>query len=402
MPDEATDETPPGPWGRLMARLQGEIPATELEAYRRAGAEVYSLLDDLEGARAEWALAGLDAWTAPHSTQVALLCGWNAFALQAMGDQLLSADYESEPSTRGYVPPVTAEQVLAWYEQVPAWLSRSRAARESGTYALDVAVPAALPPWSEVEPCPRPHLAAIRAAAAQLRRHATASMAGFHVELTDPGRKRAHDRVHEVLAEAEAAADYADRLWAPGVPAKVHEAIETHAKRSVEAFHLLGQLMAIPSLATAPPPKPSSSAGRPRPGPGQAGFDPWVLTDPRSRSGWKRDPEAREAISVLWDRDPDPRRTLAVQAEIDAAVERSDIVLDKSIGNYFCCPWSGIYLVRRPVTIDGRPLQAMQQFAFEVSAEEMDEGGRFKRELVVGRFHPTDEVDYCIPGRGHE
>jgi hypothetical protein len=39
----------------------------------------------------------------------------------------------------------------------------------------------------------------------------------------------------------------------------------------------------------------------------------------------------------------------------------------------------------------------MQQFIFDVSAEEMAEGGEFVRRLTLGPFHPTSEVDYCDP-----
>ena len=70
----------------------------------------------------------------------------------------------------------------------------------------------------------------------------------------------------------------------------------------------------------------------------------------------------------------------------------------RPIGNYFCCPWSAVYLVRRPVVIAGRSLRTGQQFTFDVSAEEIFEGGSFKRELLVGPFSLTSEIDYCIPG----
>ena len=47
-----------------------------------------------------------------------LLAGWNAFFLQTMGDNLLSADYDADPKTLGYVPKITAEQALAFYNPV--------------------------------------------------------------------------------------------------------------------------------------------------------------------------------------------------------------------------------------------------------------------------------------------
>ena len=388
--------------GRLFARLQGEVPADELEAYRRAGAEVYALIDELEAERASWPLRELDAWSVPEATQVVLLCAWNAFALQTLGDRLLEADYESEPSTVGYVEPVTAEQVLALYGQVPEWLSRARQARASVSFRLDVAVPAAFPEWSEVEPCPRPHLAAIRSALDQLRLHAAAAMAGFHLNLDDDERRRAHDRVHEVLAEAEAAAAYADRLWAPAVPASVHEAVEDHAKRAVERFYEAGQLLSMPALALQPRPEPVVAVSGRLPGPGRPGFDPWRLTDPVTRVRWQADPQARAAIDAVWANDPDPERTLQMQAEIEAAAERGDIERLPGVGPYYCCPWATIWVVKRPVVLGGQRLGTLEQFTFDVSAEEIAEGGQFVRRILTGRFRPTDDVDYCIPGQGHD
>lgn len=361
---------------------------------------MYALVADLEGDRADGKLDGLDAWSVPEPTQTALLCAWNAFALQVLGDRLLEADYQSAPSTAGYVPPVTAEQALAFYGQVPEWLSRARQARASSSFRLDVEVPATLPAWSEVEPCPRPHLAAMRSALDQLRRHTSAAMAGFHLQLDQPERRRAHDHVHEVLAEAEAAASYSDRLWTPEVPASVHEAIEDHAKLAVERFYEAGQLLAMPRLALDPP-RPRVGAGGRLRGPGDRGFDPWRLTDPDSRSRWQADPEAREAIEVLWANDPDPRRTLEIQAQIEAAADRGDIERLPSVGPYYCCPWAPIWVVKRSVVLGGRRLGPLEQFTYDVSAEEMAEGGPFVRRILVGRFRPTDDVDYCIPGRGH-
>ncbi len=131
----------PNLWGRMMAKLGGEVPADVLEAYRRAGGEVYQLLDDLAGRRLDIVLGTGDAWSVAPATQAALVCGWNAFALQLIGDQLLAADYEADPSSVGFVPPATAQEALGFYGQVAAWLERARGAERNPSFVLDVAVP---------------------------------------------------------------------------------------------------------------------------------------------------------------------------------------------------------------------------------------------------------------------
>jgi len=42
----------------------------------------------------------------------------------------------------------------------------------------------------------------------------------------------------------------------------------------------------------------------------------------------------------------------------------------------------------------------MQEFTFDVSAEEMPEGGEFTRRLLTGPFHSTSRIDYCDPSEG--
>jgi hypothetical protein len=51
--------------------------------------------------------------------------------------------------------------------------------------------------------------------------------------------------------------------------------------------------------------------------------------------------------------------------------------------------------VYRPVVIAEQSLTPIQQFAFDVSAEPMVEGGEeFVRHLVIGPFHASSQVDY--------
>jgi hypothetical protein len=38
--------------------------------------------------------------------------------------------------------------------------------------------------------------------------------------------------------------------------------------------------------------------------------------------------------------------------------------------------------------------------SYDVSAEEMGEGGQFKREIVVANFGTTNRVDCCDPSAG--
>lgn len=398
-------------WTRLCALVKGEVSTEALEAYRRAGSTVYDLLDEVEDQRLSCKVQGRHPWTLEAAKQVELLCAWNAFALQTLGDQLLVADERADPSTVGYVPPVTSEQVLRLYSQVEGWLNRARQAQSNPAYRCDVELPAELPPWVEVEPCPRPHLEAMLETTRALRTHAEAAMATFAAEEVPAEQRSRVERLRQLLAEANAKAAYAEQLWGGRIPPQLHEQIERHLKGALEGYYRLGQLLAMPELVDRLGRRAAAATdGKPRrrlPRPGEAGFDPWCLTDPATRASWQRDAEARAAIEALWAHDPNPDRTLAIQEEIESGLARGDLAYatgpnGERVGSFYCCPWPAIYVAKRPLTLGGRRLTALQQFTYDVSAEEVARGGRFRREIVPGSFTSTSKVDYCNPLAGDD
>lgn len=345
---------------------------------------------------------------APGGHEGRVLAYWCAFANQQLGEAFLDADYEYDPRTRGYVPPVTAEQVQAFFGEVEHWLERLSRAEVNTSYRIDVPLPALLPHWVEVEPCPRAHLMAMLAACSTLVEHAEVAVN----DLRSLGAER-HNKEFEYLegelAAAKSAGDYATRLHAQiagaaTVSEELHERIERSVKQAIEAAYRIGQLAAMPELIAIPGARgPRLDHGafiRRLPGPREDGFDMWCLTDPASLREWQRDRAAYRAVEMLWEYDPDPAATLAIQAEIDAAEARGDIHRNGQ-GSYFCCPWSAIYQAIDPVTIGGTRIRRGQTFTFDVSAEEMAETGAFKREILKARFSPTTRIDYCNPEVGH-
>lgn len=402
--------TAPSLLTRLASTLRGEVASPVLQGLRRAGAPVHDDLAACERRRTELALGGGDVWDCDPGTASQLLSTWNAFALQALGEAMIDADDAASPRTRGYLPPVTAEQCARWFGEVEFWASRARRAAADPTYDVltELALPAPLPAFVEVEPCPPSHLAAMLAAGRTLRTHA--ELAVFDLERS-VGDSPAQDRTAQLgrlkglAAEAASAIGHAERLVGPDAPRELHERAERALEHGLRSYYLLGQLLAVPALLEQPARATANAPARTRhPLPWEQGFDPWVLTDPPSVERWQRDPQARQAIGVLWASDPDPAATLAGLADIEGALEQGSVVRGDApggvVGHYFCCPWSSVYTVRRPVRVLGTLLQPGQQFAYDVSAEELPEGRPFVRRLVTGPFSPTDSIDYCDPTAG--
>jgi len=406
VPDAAPEK--PNLMTRLTSAMRGEVAAGTVEAFRRAGMVVYDDLANAEQVRRDIVVSGTDLWSTTPGQSSQLLATWNAFALQTLGDELIEADYRADPQTVGYLPRVTYEQAARFLGEVEHWSALARRASADPGFDASTAMilPARLPSWVEVEPCPEPHMRAMQSAARSMRDHVQAGQTDFaHCHLPED-RAAAAAKIDGMVAGADAAISYGVSMWTPGASATVHERAERSLQRGVESYFLVGQLLAMPALLDRPEIEVATAAtGARLPLPGEPGFDPWCVTAPASRAVWKRDPAAVRAVDVLWRSDPDPASTLAVQSQIDAAAKAGLVVAGvdgagRKMGNYFCCPWSAIYLVRRPVVVAGRALQPGQQFTFDVSAEEMLEGGEFKRELLVGPFHPTSEIDYCDPTSG--
>ena len=129
-------------------------------------------------------------------------------------------------------------------------------------------------------------------------------------------------------------------------------------------------------------------------------LDPWLITAPEARKRFQDDDEAVRALVNTWRNDPEFGNTKQIQQEIEEAVNRGSVVHTDTY--YYCCPWSPVYEVKRDVTIGGKRIVRGQQFTLDVSAEEIPGGGKFRREILIGNFNPTDRIDYCLPGQDND
>lgn len=432
--------------GRMYAWLQDEVPAATLEAYRRASLPVFEVMNLAEARRLECANAGLNPWTVPPATRAELLCAGNAYVLQTLGNELLDADYEASPATAGYVPPVTARQVLAFYEQVEEWLDRARQAHASPDYRLDVEAPADLPGWSSAHPSTPGHFAGVLRALRIVGEHTAAAMAFFPDEAPEGEAQKAQfNRIRRLYASAESKARYATDLLGAGATSEVYQRLEPYAKDAIELFYTVGQLSADPWLAVSPaspavpapdlvavpapsvpplpvPVAPPAAEAEPDPQPAvhggsnsvpappapappapvrpevEPGFDPWSLTDAEVVAELREDHRAVRAVRRMWRLDPDRRQTLAVQAEIQSALERGEVVYasdgSERLGHFSRCPWGPVYVASRRVTLGGRELRPMQRFVYDVGAS--GEGEPFRRRILTGSFYRAGEVEYGL------
>lgn len=384
---------------RMAAAFKGEVPADELEAYRRAGGFVYTQLEEAEALRRRLAQDGVDLWHGPQAAAGQLLCTWSAFVVQSIGEHLLDADYAADPQTVGYVPEVTHRQVAACFAQVEGWVSRARQAASNPAYLVEreLRLPAGLPAWAEADPCPLPHLRGMLAAARAVREHAEVTLGVFEQTLVHADPHKADlQRLRQLTAEAATSADYAEGLLDTDPGPRMHEAIEQRLQRALESYYHLGQLIAMPRLIAGYRGRAARPTAQPAPVVSSRDVDPWCLTGRRQRAMLQADPRAQQAIKEMWRSDPDPAATVRVQAQIDAAFKAGAIIYatdtqGRQLGSYYSRPWGSIYIVLRPVAIGGKVLQAMQQFAYKVSAPRT---GGFTREIVVSNFSHTSKVGY--------
>ena len=246
----------PGAWGNFKGLMRGEIDASILEAFRRAGSGAYDLADEVEEKRQLLCLAGRSPWQFPMQFQTELLCAWNALVLQSLGDRLLLDDYVSDPETEGLVPSATLIQAERFYGQVGSWLIAARMASASDRYRVRRALPTVLPRW-DASSRPAGHLRVMQTMCDFLLGRLT-PVVGWYRDL--PAAKSSHEASHavmqELLAEADARSDYADDLLIEP-SAALHRTADAELQRSLAKLFALGQYAAMPGLL-----RDAVSAGR--------------------------------------------------------------------------------------------------------------------------------------------
>jgi len=214
-----------------------------------------------------------------------------------------------------------------------------------------------LPAWQEADPCPIAHLLAMVAALRSLRRHADAAMAIFEDGGTPDDKAKDAGRLRQLLADATSKAEYVERLMAGTINAELHEQIEKQAQVGIEGFYRLGQLAAMPELLANEGQAPAPTGRRPLPmAKTDAGFDPWVMTDPHMVPQLRHDREAIVAIENMWRYDPDSRTTLRMQQEIEDLLASGAISIalkpnGKRAGHYICTPWAPILVPNRAISV---------------------------------------------------
>ncbi len=388
---------------RLRAKIGGQRDAAVLEVMRRAGKAAYDERLRADQVRAELTASGVSPWNVPVGTSSQLLAAWNAFVLQSLGESLLDAEYGADPGTVGFVPAVTFTQAEAWLSAVEGWVSLARQARSNPDFDLseEHALPAELPEWPDVHPCPSEHLYALLTVVPALREDVDVTLFGLEQAGPPQARRVTFNRLKQLAAEAASAADYALALRTHQHHAGLQTLVEDKLRLALELWFQAGQLAAMPRLLTGSRlPEPPAVQRIPAPVerlPGGDNFDPWCLTDPATVARWRADPKARRALSEMWKFDPDPAATLALKVEIDHALGNGSIDRIRVRGNgtcYYECPWPSLYEALRQVRIGGRRLVPHQQFTLELGFRDGDRGTAFRRRVIAGPFHSTDEVDY--------
>lgn len=381
----------------FFAWMHNEIDASSLEAYQRAGNVVFDLVLETEVQKQH----GLSMWHAPINTQIQNLCLWNALVLQTLGDQLLNADYRLNPKTVGYVPPATAKQIENFYHPVETWLNHAYQAQKNTSYTLKelgVSVPAVLPTWltlqemlnhrSKKQEVTR-YLEGLLSAAKTLALHIDMQFQQVDLNSTDDHKTTAH-KLQQLYANISTTLEYVIQLWGNELAEGLHDKIEQGIRRLINTLWLLGQLLAMPSLVDkiniqqwtqankaieTPSPTTSPQAASVISPVPSTHKHLWALTANAARTHKQHDAYAISLLTTMWNNDPQPQRTLHLQHTIQQALAQGYIeyATHQQMPYFKQCPWSAIYVTKRPLVIAGDPLRAQQVFTYACDADRAHE-----------------------------
>lgn len=236
---------------RVYAGLRNEVPAEQLEAFRRAGSAVFELQLFAEEHLAELAASGRHPWDADASSASLLLCTWTARLHQTFAAELLDADYQAAPRTAGFLPPVTAQQAWAFFEPVGRWLNHGRRAAAATSFWIgdEEDLPSALPELFDDPDAPGRHLRGLLTAADAIDRQLEESLGVVICAGDPPARWSEHlTRIRELAAQAQSSLRYAQALWHPGSSPDLDRIIRSHLHPALVLEHHVGQFLALPEL----------------------------------------------------------------------------------------------------------------------------------------------------------
>jgi hypothetical protein len=370
---------------RAVRALGGQLPAQTVEMYRSAGALVRRELEDAQRLRRELLGARTSARHFPPAAAGRLLCVWNAYVLQTVGEYLMDAvQHPPDATVRA-----GTDQILAFVGPVDRWLSQARHAATDLAYRVEkhVHLPVDPPAWLDHEHDPHSLSAAMVSALRAIHAKGCAVLADY--ARSPVGRGDDLERVRSTLDRAAVAIDYAVQARHDGVD--VSSAL--HLRYALRLLFVFGQLAAMPALLDVDDRVSVVSLVAHVP----ARIDPWCLTDPNQRMAWRSLPSAGAAIDRMWAADSCAMATVRVQAQIDAALRSGAILfaIDRTgerLGSFHRCPWPAVYEVRRAVTIGGTHLLPMQHFTLDVLGDGYRDGAPYARRIIVSVFVPADPV----------
>jgi hypothetical protein len=222
----------------LAATLRGELSPSGLQGLRAAGAAAYSLNEDADAMRL---VPAFDPWATELGTELFLVCTWNAFALQTIGDQLL------ESSDTDLVPEASLAFAQVCFTQTLTWVESARFAQANATYRLTTPLPAELPAWPTFAQTRDEHVRALQRAYDAVAPRAESDLARL-VSHAPRDRSQVVAEMNLLTVDMHTHAEFA-----AGLRSKAQSHIQLREAcdelvRALRRAYTLGQVVAMPTL----------------------------------------------------------------------------------------------------------------------------------------------------------
>jgi hypothetical protein len=201
----------------IVSFIRADVPMREIDPYRRAGADAYDLIDQVPPA----------SW--------ARVAAWNAFLLQAYGDNLIA-----EGARGRYCAPELAMFAQRLYQEANVWLEEVHKAQASAAYRFRFTLPHPLPHWAGYRA--DEHLRAMRRTAETGRTRVASDLERF------AGDDTYRDLLRVRLAEIDSEILYVERLWTKRPTEELRRLVGETLQIALDHAYEIGQLLAQPEL----------------------------------------------------------------------------------------------------------------------------------------------------------
>ena len=282
------------------AKVQGRVSDATIRGYLRAGSQIENIWIQIDARIDELVSKGVPPWEAYPQLRYALAFVRAGRLYVVFVRELLKAEEVAHPADADYLSRVVFDQADALCKQIEPSLNNALAALNDPMYIPNIAVPFALGPRIEYDPCPLSHLQGLINSAREMQRWAAGLFAKYENTMTAASNVPTFvtedmNTLRGMLAQADFQLNFGTDLVGQVTPHDTTFELRKQAEdalwNAMQGYFFINQVVADPALLQSKQPLPNVPTLTT---PGMAATTPGMASSPQQYL------DRRVSVDDLW------------------------------------------------------------------------------------------------------